>query len=58
MISSDVEVLGQITLNIIDSSDNSTHFIFLDHRKIRKFEKVVMDFRKSKAEKSRIGKMS
>ena len=56
MTSSAVVALGQFTLNIIDSSDNSTHFIFLDHRKIRKIEKVMMDFRKPKVENREFSK--
>ena len=50
IISSAEVVLGQFTLNIIDSSDDSTYFIFLDHRIILKIEKLTMCFRKSEVE--------
>ena len=42
IIASDVVMLGQITLNIIDSTGNSTHFIFWVHQKILKTEKVFI----------------
>ena len=58
IISSPVVTLGQFTLNIIDSSGDSTHFIFLAHRKILKIEKVTICFRKSEVEISEISRNS
>ena len=53
MISSAGVVLGHFTLNIIGSTGDSTRFIFLDHQKIIKTEKVTTCFGKSRVEKSK-----